>query len=178
MFHRQLRIDIPGTTTDFIDEFNGYFQAFPTVEAAKLDIFKRIDIYSFGILILSCINGYVSWKNTQPDKIIVPDIREFMLKMYKIAYDCCIQLDKCSNFNKIVDDYIDVIRPLISTILPGLDPSIIPPLLPPSPPPLLPPSPPSQSTINKSSCIILGGRRRQSKRSKSKRRHSHNKSKR
>lgn len=137
-FHQQLLLDIPGTTTDFIDEFNGYFQAFPTVEAAKLDIFKRIDIYSFGILILSCINGYVSWKNTQPDKIIVPDIREFMLKMYKIAYDCCIQLDKCSNFNKIVDDYLDVIRPLVSTILPGLDPSIINPII----IPLLPPPPP------------------------------------
>lgn len=143
-FHQQLLMDIPGTTTDFIDEFNGYFQAFPTVEAAKLDIFKRIDIYSFGILILSCIHGYVSWKNTQPDKIIVPDIRELMLKLYKIAYDCCIQLDKCSDFNKIVKDYIDIIRPLISTLLPDLDPSIINPmpLLPPAPPILPPPPPP------------------------------------
>ena len=99
----------------FKDTFNDIFKKdFTSPLDAKLDIFKRIDIYSFGIMILECIRSYINWKNKLHDKRINKNIKVLIMNLYKLAYDCCIQLRKCYNFDNIVDRYCDLMRPLLT----------------------------------------------------------------
>jgi serine/threonine protein kinase len=100
----------------FLDKFNGYFQAFDSPNNVKLDIFKRVDIYSFGILINECIGNYIKYTNNSQ---IDENIRTLMINLYSIIYDCCIQTAKCIDFNTIADRYSQLIIPLISTYLPA-----------------------------------------------------------
>jgi serine/threonine protein kinase len=89
---------------DFLINFNEVFsdKNFSSVKELKMDLFKRIDVYSFGILILECILGYLDFiKNDEIDE----NTRKLILEFYEIAYQCCYQDKKVANINDIIQKY-------------------------------------------------------------------------
>jgi serine/threonine protein kinase len=94
---------------DFFINFNEVFsdKNFSSVEELKLDLFKRIDVYSFGILILECILGYLDFvKNDEIDE----NNRKIILELYEIAYQCCYQDKKVANIDDIIQKYETVLN--------------------------------------------------------------------
>ena len=91
---------------DTFDKFNAIYQKFESLEEVKLDIFKRIDVYSFGILILSCIHNYLLWKKRQVNKKIAKRPRNMILKLFDIVYMCCKQNETVANIDDIVNQYM------------------------------------------------------------------------
>jgi len=94
---------------DFLINFNEVFsdKNFSSIEELKMDLFKRIDVYSFGILILECILGYLDFvKNDEIDE----NIRKIILEFYEIAYKCCYQDKKVANIDDIIQKYETVIN--------------------------------------------------------------------
>jgi len=91
---------------DTFDKFNAIFQKFESLEEVKLDIFKRIDVYSFGILVLSCIHNYLLWKKRQVNKKIAKRPRNMILKLFDIVYMCCKQNETVANIDDIVNQYM------------------------------------------------------------------------
>ena len=96
---------------DFLEKFNTIFQNFENIDTLKMDLFKRIDIYGFGMIILECIGMYLDYKNKQTnnDIIISEDIREIILKLYEIIYKCCYQGERVANFDEIIKEYISIV---------------------------------------------------------------------
>lgn len=91
-----------------LTNFNSIFQKIKSdygIDALKLDIFKRIDIYSFGIMVLSAINNYLSKKQD----IIHETLRTIIMKLYEFVYICCIQTEKCADINELVKRYAKII---------------------------------------------------------------------
>jgi hypothetical protein len=118
---------------DFLGKYNAIFQGFATVGEAKMDLFKRIDIYSFGMLILLCVGSYVKYKNKS---LIDEEIRELMMKLYAFVYKCCNQTERVVDINEIIDEYQSIVNP------------VEPPTPPPAPPapPAAAPAPPAAPT--------------------------------
>jgi len=94
--------------SDFLDKYNTIFQGFATVSEAKMDLFKRIDIYSFGMLILLCVGSYLKHKNKS---LIDEEIRELMMKLYAFVYKCCNQTERVVDINEIIDEYQSIVKP-------------------------------------------------------------------
>jgi len=89
---------------DFLINFNEVFsdKNFSSVKELKMDLFKRIDVYSFGILILECILGYLDFiKNDEIDE----NARKLIIEFYEIVYQCCYQEKKVAIINDIIQKY-------------------------------------------------------------------------
>ena len=123
---------------DFLGKYNAIFQGFATVSEAKMDLFKRIDIYSFGMIILLCVGSYVKHKNKS---LINEEIRELMLKLYTFVYKCCNQTERVVDINEIIDEYQGIVNP-VEAVTPAPTPAPDPE---PEPAPPAPPAPPAQS---------------------------------
>jgi len=69
--------------------------------STKLDLFKRIDVYSLGILLLDCIRKFIEFnKNTLSTKE-----NELLNNFINIAYTCCIQNEQVADINIIEKDW-------------------------------------------------------------------------
>jgi serine/threonine protein kinase len=91
---------------DTIPTFNEMFTTtFKDIDEFKMDLFKRIDIYSFGIMILESINKYL--KYTQP---MTDNRRETIMNLYVIAYKCCYQEERVADINIIIELYKDTVN--------------------------------------------------------------------
>lgn len=116
----------------FLDKYNRIFQSFGTVGEAKNDLFKRIDIYSFGMIILLCVGSYFKYKRTT---VIDEEYRELMMKLYNFVYKCCNQTERVADINELIAEYEGIVNP-VETVAPVV-------VQPPEPEPA-PPAPPAQ----------------------------------
>jgi serine/threonine protein kinase len=87
-----------------IPVFNEMFiNTFKDIDEFKMDLFKRIDIYSFGIMILDCIRKYLSLSDAQ--KQMDDSKRENIIKLYEIVFDCCYQKKRVADIDTIISNY-------------------------------------------------------------------------
>ena len=100
----------------FLKEFNDIFTTkskFTDINEFKMDLFKRIDIYGIGTIIMECINGYLYYiakkKENDTNTIIGEDIREIIIKIYKIIHDCCYQGERVANIDEIISEYEKIV---------------------------------------------------------------------
>ena len=82
-----------------------------SVETQKLDLLKRVDIYSLGILLLECVEPYISSTTSE----IPPNIRLIILKIYDLAYFCCLQGPNCVSIDEVVDRYHTLLDEIVAT---------------------------------------------------------------
>ena len=100
----------------FLEKYNRIFQSFSSPEELKMDLFKRIDIYSFGMLILLCISMFYS-NVIDFKRPVLPDnlnLRNVLINLIKIVDECCDQKERVVDINKIIADYeavLDLISP-------------------------------------------------------------------
>ena len=66
-------------------------------KTAKLDLFKRADIYSLGILLFQFIRWFIRFNRT----ILTSKELALLINFIFIGYSCCIQLDKVIDINLI-----------------------------------------------------------------------------
>jgi hypothetical protein len=92
----------------FLDKYNRIFQSFGTVGEAKNDLFKRMDIYSFGMIILNCVGSYLNYKQTS---VIDEECRELMMKLYAFVYKCCDQTERVADINQLIAEYQSIVNP-------------------------------------------------------------------
>jgi len=92
--------------SNFLKDFNTIFQNFENIESLKMDIFKRIDIYGIGTIIMECIYSYLRYTKK---KDIDKDIREIIIKLYEIIYDCCYQGKRVANIDEIIEKYEKIV---------------------------------------------------------------------
>ena len=71
----------------------------------KLDLFKRIDIYSFGIMVLEVIYNYINRNHRMMNK----DLRKMIVQLYDFVEVCCIQTEKCADIDELVKRYEKII---------------------------------------------------------------------
>ena len=112
VFSNSKNIDYNGEEriTEFLDKSNNYFQSFTNLTDFKLNLLKRIDIYSFGIMILQCIYTYK--KNNSDTFRGNPNLRKLIMGLYEIAFDCCVQFPEDGekmDINDIIDKYSDLL---------------------------------------------------------------------
>jgi hypothetical protein len=93
-----------------IQKFNKMFiSEFKDIAEFKLDLFKRIDIYSFGIIILQCIEKFlksdysIRLRNNE-------DFCKKMIELYRIVGQCCDQKERVADINEIIDGYSAVVN--------------------------------------------------------------------
>ena len=90
----------------FVAGFNNIFTTeFTDINEFKMDLFKRIDIYSFGIIILQCIKKYLAVETTMNK-----NKREKMVELYIIVNKCCYQSNRVADINEIVVLYEDIVN--------------------------------------------------------------------
>jgi hypothetical protein len=118
----------------FLDKYNRIFQSFGTVGEAKNDLFKRMDIYSFGMIILNCVGSYLNYKQTS---VIDEEHQELMMKLYAFVYKCCDQTERVADINQLIVEYEGILNP-VETVAP-----VVVQLPEPEPEPA-PPAPPAQ----------------------------------
>jgi len=103
------KLDI-GVLRSIILELNEMFiSEFKDIAEFKLDLFRRIDIYSFGIIILQCIEKFLK----SDDSIRLRNNEEFckkMIELYGIVYQCCDQKERVADINEIIDVYTAVVN--------------------------------------------------------------------
>jgi serine/threonine protein kinase len=91
-----------------IIHFNKIFtNAFNDIDEFKMDLFKRIDIYSFGIMILYCIKQYL---NSARNPTRNESVNEKIVKLYEIVFDCCYQKERVADINIIIETYKDIVN--------------------------------------------------------------------
>ena len=81
------------------------------MDLVKIDLFKRIDIYSFGIIILYSIGQFYKKFILNADELKNNDKTKTVLMMlYKIVEMCCIQRDVVAKIDDIVTQYSDLVK--------------------------------------------------------------------
>ena len=68
-----------------------------------IDFYKRIDIYSFGIMLLQSLDIAIN------KKIITTQQEQMIVELTEIIYRCCIQKENCENINDIVVDFEKIV---------------------------------------------------------------------
>ena len=96
-------------STLFLKNMNNIFSRnnFGTIAELKLDLFKRIDIYSFGILILECIGKFI--KNIHYQTVIDEMTRKKIMTLYDLVITCCYQGEHVADINDIMKRYIEIV---------------------------------------------------------------------
>ena len=87
-------------TLPLIETYNTWINSFDSDEEAKIDLLKRVDIYSLGIMIITSINRYFGRSRT-----LRSNEREFIMKLVDIAGECCIQNERTADINAITSKW-------------------------------------------------------------------------
>jgi hypothetical protein len=88
----------------FLDKFNTIFSSFDSEEEMKLDLFKRIDIYSFGIMVLYVIKQFIVCLSRKKE-LIIQDRLDYIYDLYHFVNVCCSQYEKVVNIDQLVFAY-------------------------------------------------------------------------
>jgi hypothetical protein len=86
----------------FFAKFNTIFSSFDSEEELKLDLFKRIDIYSFGIMVLYVIKKYIGCLY---GKRVIKEKLDYIYYLYHFVYLCCYQNERVANIDNLVVAY-------------------------------------------------------------------------
>jgi hypothetical protein len=96
--------------SDFIEKYNRIFSSFTNLKDLKNDLFKRIDIYSFGMIILDCIGVFINLPNVADYFDADSKLKILILSLYDFAArKCCVQRDKVANIDEIIDIYEKIV---------------------------------------------------------------------
>jgi hypothetical protein len=98
----------------FLDKFNTIFSSFDSEEHMKLDLFKRIDIYSFGIMVLYVIKKFIMCLSKKKE-LIIKDRLDYIYDLYHFVNVCCYQYEKVVSIDDLVFAY-DAILDFISNV--------------------------------------------------------------
>jgi hypothetical protein len=98
----------------FLDKFNTIFSSFDSEEEMKLDLFKRIDIYSFGIMVLYVIKKFIVCLSKKKE-LIIQDRLDYIYDLYHFVNVCCYQYEKVVSIDDLVFAY-DAILDYISNV--------------------------------------------------------------
>ena len=104
--------------TGFLNNFNrqlasGKFKDNNEVnmDLVKIDLFKRIDIYSFGIIILYSIGQFYKKRILNADELKKNDkTKTVLMRLYEIVEMCCIQREVVAKIDDIVTQYSDLVK--------------------------------------------------------------------
>jgi len=111
--------------SNYLERWNSHFQSMKNMKDAKLDLYKRADIYSLGVVILDIINVFtsefsVSKANTKHiDAIFIRQLNSILFSFYKIIEKCCVQVENPPSIDEICQDYhrsIKIFDVLIQTL--------------------------------------------------------------
>jgi hypothetical protein len=106
----------------YFNSFNDRIQKFPDMASQKMDLLKRVDIYSLGLVILTCVGEYIKYKKKYTEQVLKPDV---IIELYDLVYLCCNQdVDYCPDIDAIAAEYDRILTELR------------PPPPPPPPPPV------------------------------------------
>jgi serine/threonine protein kinase len=126
---------------NYLRSFNLIMQSFTDMASQKMDLLKRVDIYSLGLVILKCVGEYIKYKTKYVEKVLNPDV---IIQLYDLVYLCCNQEGLCPDINAIVEEYdriLTELRPMstpVPTPVPTPEPTPQPtPVSTPEPSPVL-----------------------------------------
>jgi serine/threonine protein kinase len=95
-------------TRSLVKKFNTYFNNITDDQLLKEDLFKRTDIYSFGIFILVSLTHFL--KTVKLYKIDLNSFeRNFILELYNFINLSCYQSAKCIDINLIFQEFKKII---------------------------------------------------------------------
>jgi len=104
-FHENLMLD---ATRSLVKKFNEIFNSFPSSEELKEDLFKRTDIYAFGIFILVALTHFhkvIKLKRLELNSFE----RNFILQLYQFINLCCYQKEKVIDVNMVYQEFKKII---------------------------------------------------------------------
>ena len=81
-----------------------FLKDFKYISGDILDFYKRIDIYSFGIMLLQSMD--IAMKK----KILTSNMSQKIIELSEIAYRCCIQKERCESIDDIVIDFENILK--------------------------------------------------------------------
>jgi hypothetical protein len=110
---------------EFLDKYNRIFQSFGSIDEAKMDLFKRIDIYSFGMIILFCVGSYLNYKRRST---IDEEYRELMMRLYAFVYKCCNQTERVVDINELIAEYQGIVAPVQKVAQSAIPPPVSSPI--------------------------------------------------
>jgi len=116
---------------NYLRSFNLIMQSFTDMASQKMDLLKRVDIYSLGLVILKCVGEYIKYKTKYAEQVLNPDV---IIQLYDLVYLCCNQEGFCPDINAIVEEYDRILTELRPASAPEPSPQ-------PSPQPTPQPSP-------------------------------------
>ena len=97
-----------GSMNAFFAKFNTIFTSFESEEEMKLDLFKRIDIYSFGIMVLCVIKQYIVL--IRKSKSVTYAKLDYIHELYIFVNICCNQREHVVNINDLVILYDGILQ--------------------------------------------------------------------
>jgi len=94
----------------YLNSFNQIMQRFPDMASQKMDLLKRVDIYSLGLVILTCVGEYIKYKKKYVEQVLKPDV---IIELYDLVYLCCNQaVDNCPDIQAIAAEYDRILTEL------------------------------------------------------------------
>ena len=110
-------------SVNYVKDLDNIMVSFSTVAELKLDLLKRIDIYSIGMLLLTCVGEHIKYKKNITDginkRVISPDV---IMRLYDLIFECCAQGRRCPDIFDIMTKYIQITRDYMtaySAVQPG-----------------------------------------------------------
>jgi len=101
----------PEELSNYLKRWNSHFQSKKSMMEVKLDLYKRIDIYSLGMIILPVINMFTSKiehaaaRKKVTDPTIAQELNSIVFSFYKIIEKCCVQVEFPPSIDEICQDY-------------------------------------------------------------------------
>ncbi|MBA42792.1 MAG: hypothetical protein CMF62_02145 [Magnetococcales bacterium] len=87
-----------------LNRMNRDFLSYPNKESIKKDILKRVDVYSFGIMIIMLVGNYLKKKRD----IMTSSIKNLIFEMYKLAFLACEYNKYGVDINTILSKYENI----------------------------------------------------------------------
>ena len=97
---------------------NKLMTSYANMAEAKMDLLKRVDIYSLGLVILNCVGEYIKYKKKYAEQVLKPDV---IIELYELVYLCCNQdVNQCPYIDYIAEEYDRILTELrpVSTPVP------------------------------------------------------------
>ena len=97
--------------SNYLKRWNSHFQSKKSLMEVKLDLYKRIDIYSLGMIILPIINMFTSKiehaaaRTKITDVTVAGQLKSLVFSFYKIIEKCCVQVEIPPSIDEICQDY-------------------------------------------------------------------------
>lgn len=91
----------------FLNKFNKYFDKIKQREGkeqVKQNILKRLDLYSFGVVLMEVIKNVIQYHREMDIKLNKSN-RKIIMQLYEIIFSCCYQKLEIPNIKVIINQY-------------------------------------------------------------------------